>query len=164
MTTQRNAVVVEHEGEPVQVTVLARRVGMAPSTLFGRLRRGIPLAEALDPRSRRRGPRQCGGPRADDDGRYDGLTPEEVAALRERYPVVPDLPFERDAAAQRFVEDHERGASLAEVGALLGVSRERVRQIEQAALATLRRRRSCLEQLWRESEAPGGWVWPETVE
>jgi DNA-directed RNA polymerase sigma subunit (sigma70/sigma32) len=52
--------------------------------------------------------------------------------------VHPTLPFERDEAAQRFVEEHPEGASLNEIGEALGVTYERARQIEAAAMAKLR--------------------------
>jgi len=44
----------------------------------------------------------------------------------------------RDEAAQRFVHDNPDGATLEEVAAALGVSRERVRQIEARAIRKLR--------------------------
>lgn len=48
-----------------------------------------------------------------------------------------DLPFEDDPEAQRFVEENPSGATLSEIGACLGVTRERVRQIEEEALRKL---------------------------
>lgn len=46
--------------------------------------------------------------------------------------------FVKDQAARRFVDEHPDGATLEEVAAALGVSRERVRQIESRALRKLR--------------------------
>jgi hypothetical protein len=53
--------------------------------------------------------------------------------------VHPTLPFEFDTAAQLFVDEHPHGATLDEVGEALGLNRERVRQIEHAALAKIRK-------------------------
>ena len=47
------------------------------------------------------------------------------------------VPYEHDLRCQRFVRDHPGGATLEEVGAELGVTRERVRQIEGKALRRL---------------------------
>jgi hypothetical protein len=49
-------------------------------------------------------------------------------------------PYARDAAAQAFVAEHEGGATLELVGLAMGVTRERIRQIEASALARFRRR------------------------
>ena len=46
--------------------------------------------------------------------------------------------FEADPEARAFVDEHEGGATLEEIGAVLGVTRERVRQIEEAALRKAR--------------------------
>lgn len=43
--------------------------------------------------------------------------------------------FADDPEAQRFVEEHPGGATLEEVGAMFGITRERARQIEAKALA-----------------------------
>jgi Fe2+ transport system protein FeoA len=50
------------------------------------------------------------------------------------------LAYEDDVEAQRFVDEHPNGATLDEVGVALGLSRERVRQIEADAVANLVRR------------------------
>jgi hypothetical protein len=49
-----------------------------------------------------------------------------------------DLPWEADLFAQHTVRDHPEGMTLAEVAALMNVSKERVRQIEEQALSKLR--------------------------
>lgn len=54
--------------------------------------------------------------------------------------VHPMLPFAEDAAAQAFVEQHPGGATLEVCGDALGVTRERLRQIESKALKRLRKR------------------------
>lgn len=51
-----------------------------------------------------------------------------------------------------FVAEHPDGATLAEVSALFGVSRERVRQIEESALAKLVRIR-CISPARRKARA-----------
>lgn len=51
-----------------------------------------------------------------------------------------ELPFEHDRTAQAFVRLHPNGASLEEVGDAMGMTRERVRQIEAIALRKMRRR------------------------
>jgi hypothetical protein len=54
--------------------------------------------------------------------------------------VHPTHPYRRDPAARAFVDAHPDGATLDEVGTALGITRERLRQIETNALATLRKR------------------------
>jgi hypothetical protein len=49
------------------------------------------------------------------------------------------VPYEHDLRCQRFVAEHPHGATLEEVGVELGVSRERIRQIEAVALRRLRK-------------------------
>lgn len=48
-----------------------------------------------------------------------------------------DLEWEEHPAAQRAVFDHPAGMTLEEIGACMGITRERVRQIEHQALAKL---------------------------
>lgn len=54
--------------------------------------------------------------------------------------VHPTLAYALDEAAQRFVAEHPDGATLDEVGAAIGMTRERIRQIEDDAIAKMRRR------------------------
>lgn len=49
----------------------------------------------------------------------------------------PDLPWERDAECRAWMAEHDE-STLEEVGRAIGVSRERVRQIEEAALRKMR--------------------------
>ena len=49
------------------------------------------------------------------------------------------LAYEDDPWARQFVEAHPDGATLELVGEVLGITRERVRQIEEVALRKLRR-------------------------
>lgn len=49
-----------------------------------------------------------------------------------------DKPWREDKYAQKLVEEHPYGMTLDEIGRELGVSRERVRQIENEALRKLR--------------------------
>ena len=49
------------------------------------------------------------------------------------------LEWEDDPGAQAFFAQHPGGATLEEVAAALGVTRERVRQIEEVALRKCRR-------------------------
>lgn len=51
-----------------------------------------------------------------------------------------DTPYRRDVAAQLFVAIFKGGATLDSIAEALGVSRERVRQIEGDAIAKLRER------------------------
>lgn len=50
----------------------------------------------------------------------------------------PTLAFEKDYGARAFVVHHRDGATLDEVGRAIGVTRERVRQLEQLAFAKVR--------------------------
>lgn len=62
--------------------------------------------------------------------------------------------YDDDPECQRFVEEHPGGASIYEIGDALGISGERVRQIEAVALRRLRARLA-LVGLSIEDLAPG---------
>ena len=49
-----------------------------------------------------------------------------------------DTPYEEDLAARWFVVNFPDGGTLEEVGAMLSVTRERIRQIEKRAIYKLR--------------------------
>lgn len=74
------------------------------------------------------------------EGIDDPDADHDDAALRRRLAeVLPDLdPRSREVLDARFGLSGEPAASLAQIGARLGVSRERVRQIERRALEQLR--------------------------
>lgn len=54
--------------------------------------------------------------------------------------VHPTMPFAEDQAAQDFVAAHPGGATLEVCGDALGITRERLRQIETKAIKSLRKR------------------------
>lgn len=77
----------------------------------------------------------------------DGLTPDEYTvgeALRQDIQALLAglTPRQREVVTLRFGLDNAYGQSLQEIGTKLGISRERVRQIEEKALSHLRRERS----------------------
>jgi DNA-directed RNA polymerase sigma subunit (sigma70/sigma32) len=45
-----------------------------------------------------------------------------------------------DAEVEQFIAAHPHGGTLEEIGALLGISKQRATQLERAALAKVRRR------------------------
>lgn len=69
---------------------------------------------------------------------YDALTLPMGARL-DHGAIDPRVPWLEDYTARAFVVHHPEGATLEEVGQMLGVTRERVRQIEVAAFKRLRR-------------------------
>lgn len=79
----------------------------------------------------------CGRPGASKKGRCEGC--RGVHMPKRPWTVHPSLPFAADAAAQAFVAEHPLGATLEEVAEAMGVTREAVRQLEEAAFAELRR-------------------------
>lgn len=53
-------------------------------------------------------------------------------------PILSDAPYEEDFVAQVFVTMYPNGATLESVGAVFGVTRERIRQIEAKAIRKLK--------------------------
>ena len=79
--------------------------------------------------------RQCGTPTR---RRFGQCLDCRGARLMPGAVVHPTMRFELDDDAQAFVEAHPHGATLEEVGAAMGISRERVRQIEEGAVRKLK--------------------------
>lgn len=67
-------------------------------------------------------------------------------------------PYERDVAAQLFVAAFPMGATLEMVGDAMGVSRERVRQLESVAFEKVRTATGALPPIFAEArhDALGG--------
>ncbi len=63
---------------------------------------------------------------------HTALRPDMVRAVNE-------LPYSQDDWSWYVVESHPNGLVLDEIAQLLGVSRERIRQIEEQAIAKLKR-------------------------
>ena len=55
-----------------------------------------------------------------------------------KYLIDDALDYESDSECQRFVADHPDGACLEEIAAIMGITRERVRQIENIAVRKIR--------------------------
>ena len=68
------------------------------------------------------------------DGPVREFTPADASPRRAAF---DSLPWDEDEDVRAFVAAHPDGATLEEVGEYLGVTRERVRQMEGAALARL---------------------------
>lgn len=77
-------------------------------------------------------------------------------------------PYAEDVACQRLVAAHPGGMELAEIGAAMGLTHQRVQQIEAQALANLERRLRLIgitAEAFAEHLASHGErdVWPEPV-
>lgn len=83
----------------------------------------------------------CGEPTFDASrsGRCETCAAVKVRPAVADAVVHPTLEFERDHAARAFVVHHREGATLDEVGTAFGLTRERIRQIQQSALVKIRR-------------------------
>lgn len=68
-----------------------------------------------------------------DDGRCESCSAQAA-------PIDSVTRYEDDPAAQRFVAEHPGGAMLEEIADVLGVTRQRVQQIEASALRHMRAR------------------------
>ncbi|MEM6450876.1 MAG: RNA polymerase sigma factor, RpoD/SigA family [Cyanobacteria bacterium P01_D01_bin.105] len=81
----------------------------------------------------------------------DGPTPDDFATQsslkRDLRSLLSDLtPQQQQVLSLRFGLDDGKNMTLAKIGALLSISRERVRQIEREALTKLRKRRSDMRE------------------
>lgn len=121
MTRGRQAIrpALRLAGQPISAADLAARCDVDVSAIYRRLRDGETPAQILAEPKRRAG--------------YTPNAPRPVCTIN-------DEPFALDPVAQAFVRKHPDGATLEEVGEAFGVSRERIRQIEEQALRHLRMR------------------------
>jgi hypothetical protein len=134
MTT---SVSLSWEGRTLSVTAWAAdpavaALGITVPVIYSRLRLGWPTSRILT---------QPTAPRRENGYRRARQTSSIVD---------PHLPWELDEAARDFVAKHPDGGTLHEVGEALGVTRERVRQIEEKALRKLAR---SIEQQHGEARA-----------
>ena len=129
-------------GESLTIAQWATRATVRESNIRKRMRAGLPPEECILPvrDSRRRTPYRW---RTESIRRRVAHEARHVAFLSGRKPPLDawDLPLEEDPWGQAAIESAATDGPLTldEVGILLGVSRERVRQIEEIALRKLRR-------------------------
>ena len=81
----------------------------------------------------------------------DGISPDRYATQQllrnDLYSLMADLsPQQQEVISLRFGLEDGKELSLAKIGQRMGISRERVRQLEHQALAQLRRRRSYVRE------------------
>ena len=81
----------------------------------------------------------------------DGQTPEDFATQtslkRDLRSLMSDLtPQQQTVISLRFGLEDGKNMTLAKIGAILDISRERVRQIEREALTKLRKRRGDMRE------------------
>ena len=81
----------------------------------------------------------------------DGQTPDDYATQsslkRDLNALIADLtPQQQRVISLRFGLDDGKNMTLAKIGAMLDISRERVRQIEREALTKLRKRRGDMRE------------------
>lgn len=132
----------------------ARAAGLSGSLIWDRINRGWSVEEAVTvppggrPRPRMPAPTcvDCG---AEISRASKRCVPCFAAHARTASRALPTHPgalidgttrYADDPRAQYVVAAHPDGLTLDEIGELLGLTRERVRQIEEQALASLRRR------------------------
>jgi len=160
------AVYITHGGVRMRMVDWARHLGIPKETMIDRVRRGV-IDERLLSRSSMRerheivdanGRSQTLTEWAREFGVYPSVLCRRIqrhgvdkALSADAFPVKcitkregtswwPELdhPWEDDPRAQYVVAHHPDGITLDEVGLLLGVTRERVRQIEESALRKLK--------------------------
>lgn len=105
----------EYQGRQYTLRNLAAHTGVRYSLLAHRLSSGMSVQEAVDKPYHS----QCAG-RSDFD----------------------NIPYSLDGRIQKIVEENPDGLDNQQIGLILGISRERVRQILESALAKLRANRS----------------------
>lgn len=91
---------------------------------------------AAEARARELAARRTLGKRGRDGERGQSVIPADASPLRVAFET---LPYEADIETQLFVSAFPQGATLEECGEWLGVTRERVRQMEGEALVSLAR-------------------------
>lgn len=137
---------ITHRGQTRAVRAWAAIACLHPGELVRRLREGQSLAEACEPPpppeprvSPKRGAPASGSLK--DQRRahahFELWAPDDID---ERTRIVEELAFAEDELTQLFMRAHPGGATLEEVADFLGITRERVRQLENAAALAARRR------------------------
>lgn len=91
---------------------------------------------AAETRARELAARRTLGKRGRGSERSQSVVPADASPRRVAFET---LPWEHDAEVRAFVAAHPDGATLEECGEWLGVTRERVRQMEGEALVSLAR-------------------------
>lgn len=107
---------MEIGGEIRLIRDVAAEHGLTATTIYRRLRNGWDMADLFQPA----------------EGQSDPSTP--VAEWRSM-----DLPWEADLFAQNKVKENPSGMELHQVADLMGVTKQRVEQIEKRALRKLKR-------------------------
>lgn len=79
-----------------------------------------------------------------------------------------DKPYREDVESQLFVNHFNEGATLEQIGDFFGISRERIRQIEDSALRKLRAKhprelQSMLEELALQRQVRKQIVYPDSI-
>lgn len=141
---RRRLIAVEHEARPghsgyvAVVECACSSISRPPAFVWrrGRTRRANDLGELC---------KSCAGvervarSRAE-LGPADSAVPAEPAYMARVVGAWAHMPPDRDPYYQAFIDAFERPATLQEVAEFYGLSRERIRQIEAAALAKLKER------------------------
>lgn len=109
-----HALKLAHNGAEKTIREWSSEIGVPEGTIYTRWRDGKSMAEVLSPKPLERKAR---------GGGWEGLE---------------TLEWERDTYAQELVARHPGGMKLDEMAREMGITRERIRQIEAAALRKLR--------------------------